>query len=332
MVYHNDWANLHFDLPIGFENASKDYYALYDENSDDTECGLFLISDSIGEIIVTFEKVSGSMVTENMYLDINMRSANTMFQEQGISTEMGQSDSEDIYIGSERYITREIDYSAMGTTFTYSCYVRQIDDRMCAIQIIGKSGDENDALARSLTVSESEHSVPGDVAQDKSGITYTKGVLSDGVYTNKWADLRLTVPEGFQNAPEESYTAAASGGGECGLYLSGEEGQVCTVLFGDTVAWISDPKLYLKENVEKLVAEMFQEGYSAAWDGLYEDIQIAGNTYIGAHISVNANGVSAAESVYARKINNKLCLILITGASQEVNNTLTEQFAPCGEY
>ena len=328
-IYRNDWAGLLFNLPDGFENASEDYYALY-EGVDNVECGLFLLSDSGEQIIICFEQLPYSQVTENIYLDNVIRGfADTdQAQDQGITMVTNGKDRQDFLIGAEKYTKAQVDWFYMDILQgTESVFVRKIDDRMCCIQIVGTNGTDNDNLAQLL--GGIQRTGDGD-NQISDGSAYTKGTLADGVYTNEWADLKLVVPEGFQNAPEEVFNAfAAQDGGECGLSIVEDGGQTCNLFFLDAPISLNDPKPFLEQSVEELTTQFSEQGLSAQWDSQYEEIQIAGNTYTGAHIAISANGVTAAESIYMRQLDSKLCCIMITGADQEANNALAAQFTSC---
>lgn len=327
-IYRNDWAGLSFSLPEGFENASEDYYALYD-GMDSVECGLYLISNDGEQIIIGFEKLSSSRITENMYLDSAVSNFSKAFQSQGASMITDGKDRQDFFIGAERYTKAQIDYSYVNSVqLAVSFYVRKIDDRVCCIQILGASETDNDNLAQLLDGIKQPSS--GD-NQITDGPAYTKGTFDGITYVNEWADLQLFLPEGFYDAPEEKYAAYNDPtGSELGLLLTNDTGASCAVIFSDCPYVVTAE--YFDTCVEATVAQNTEQGGSAEWDGQHKDIRIAANTYFGAHINFNVNGIVVVQNLYLRQIDEKLCQIVVTGPSQDANNAIAAQFTPCGSY
>lgn len=328
VVYRNEWADLSFSLPYGFENASEEYYALF-EDEDSAECGLFLISDSGERITVAFEELPSEQITEKMCLDSLVRVMNRTILDQGASAEIDDTPFREVMIGSKSYLAGGVNFSMGDITGAATAYVRRIHDRMCAIQIVGESAEANDALAQSLdTVDTGEPVSPFEAGgPDESRPVYTKGTLADGVYTNEWADLKLVIPEGFQNVSEETYLELSkSGDSECGLFLVKDNGQYCVVMFFAPSISLVSPKDCLEESMNTRIAEFSEREISAQWDGQSHDVQIAENTY--ASSALNVNDGFAFESLYLRQIGNRWCSIEIFGFSVEENDALAAQFVP----
>ena len=162
---------------------------------------------------------------------------------------------------------------------------------------------------------------------------YTKGTLSDdGIYTNEWANIKLTVPEGYTEGNSVNYNSFSDGGTtECGLYLVSPQQEMFAITFVD-----ASSQKFINENIflSQLSAGISQqeiENVKYTIPEKYEDITIAGKNYVVAHYIISSYGIDMVQSYYVRKIGDRFCCIIIINSTKEENNSLVSNIIPGNE-
>ena len=80
---------------------------------------------------------------------------------------------------------------------------------------------------------------------DEEKVEYTKGTFENNIYTNEWANIRLTVPEGYTEGNKVNYDSFSDDGtAECGLYLISPQNEMYAVNFMD-----ASSQKYIDENI-----------------------------------------------------------------------------------
>ena len=148
----------------------------------------------------------------------------------------------------------------------------------------------------------------GIVDNTTPAIPYTKGELVGNVYTNEWAGIRFTLPEGFINGSEEDYDDSddiftdaclvAEDDDDNGIsFLTEEKGGYSGMTEDDFLADLTE---------DALDEEMISDGWSC---GDVYSMEIAGETYRAVKISHSLT--SAVEEIIACRIydDHMLCFI-----------------------
>ena len=145
-----------------------------------------------------------------------------------------------------------------------------------------------------------------------SKVEYTKGTLSDaGIYTNEWANIKLTIPEGYTEGNSVNYNSFSDGGTtECGLYLVSPQQEMYAIIYVD-----ASSQKYINENIflSQLSAGISQqeiENIKYTIPEKYEDITIAGENYVVAHYIISSYGVDMVQSYCVRKIGDLVSNII----------------------
>lgn len=315
-IYRNDWAGLLFSLPEGFENASEDYYALFD-SEDNLDCGLVLISDNNEQIAICFEQLVSSLITENIYLDSATRDGAKGIQSQGVSMMTDGKDRQRFFIGTEEYTKAHVDWSyGDSIQITESYYVHKIDDRMCVILIVGASGTDNDRLAQLLDGVRDPENGDNRITDDTA---FTKGTFDGTTYVNEWANLKFVIPEGWEVEDDSDIDTDTI---QHELYTHGYDAQSsfsCSV----KIYTLEGEALSMTE--EEYLDYMMKLMYGIESDRQYERIQL-GYTFTSIHFITEYDYMV---SLYACKLVNRMCIIEVLGESREQNEQFVSRFTSC---
>ncbi len=151
-----------------------------------------------------------------------------------------------------------------------------------------------------------------DYSVSEQTVLYTNGSVSDGVYTNEWADIRIELTDGWEQGSNEDYAEMEDDYIDCGFY--GRNGvNTLTVLFvqtGDTTE--EDEEDYLKE-------------YALAIGGAMSDYRITepsfkfvgDYSYLYSKITGNVEVSDMIVSAYLRGLDDRVILITVTGTDIE---------------
>lgn len=153
-------------------------------------------------------------------------------------------------------------------------------------------------------------------------IEYTKGTFDGSVYRNEWANMELTVPEGYIEGNQVNYDSFSDNTTECGLYLLSPQREMYAIAFVDvsSQSYVNENTFLAQLSISLMNANIENVEYTIP--DSFEDITVAGENYIAAHYTANSYGVEFVQSYYVKKIEDRLCNIIIINSTKEENNAL----------
>lgn len=144
--YVNEWADIKFVLPEGYENGDSSLYTA--SENENTECGGYFISKEKGSFIYfAFEKMPQfSFVDEEEYIDIAMQNYSKSF---GSSCEVSKTSYRTI--AGNAYAKVSCEFTSSGQKFVNDLYVRKIDGYMVVVSAISLDSATNEVLVSKIT-------------------------------------------------------------------------------------------------------------------------------------------------------------------------------------
>ena len=146
---------------------------------------------------------------------------------------------------------------------------------------------------------------------------YTKGKIVGNEYQNKWAKLKLDIPDGYKEAGPEYYSFYNDKSIDCGLYAMSEVRDRIVVLYTDISKL--ENKISYKKYVQQFVKDnLYANGFAETKKDTEGKIEIAGYKwdYIGYNCSVN--DLPIAQNYYSCEINGRIATIIVTGIKGNV--------------
>lgn len=152
-------------------------------------------------------------------------------------------------------------------------------------------------------------------------LDYSKGNFDGSVYTNKWADIELALPEGYSNADLATYSAAENLSTECGLYFVADDTMSLIYICYEKLPSYPD---YDEEEYLDIATKNMQnvEGITYQIPDTYDSVKIAGNTYVRAVCQFNNGYGDFVQTIYVRKLDNYMILISTGGVDAASNDAL----------
>ncbi len=209
-------------------------------------------------------------------------------------------------------------YSHSGSSFTCSTNNRIIEsEEFGHIYII--------TLERNLPLPEFDIDNPMD------GTNYTKGVFEDGIYSNEYAELKLTIPEGFEEIGDEDREemfmyAVNSTAGEDKNRLLATEYDAGFWLMGETIhiyffnPWLgsNDGRNYTEEDYlndysKFYISDLAKDGIMATQSDIVK-VTLGGKEYSRAELVMEAGGHEVHVYYYVRRLDDNL-MVMIEGDS-----------------
>ena len=171
----------------------------------------------------------------------------------------------------------------------------------------------------------------GEPLSEEQPVSYVKGTVSDGVYTNPWAGIQITVPEGLSLGSDAQYTSVAKDKRtECGLYLTDEKAAQ-TLFIGfqrltgsvSAEAYLNKVTLSLREAAEKY------EKMTVEPVGSFSFVNLGGNEYIKGRYLYADSGKEAYQDYYVRELDGYMIFIVCTAPAADEADALIGLVRPC---
>lgn len=156
------------------------------------------------------------------------------------------------------------------------------------------------------------------------GVKYTKGEISDGFYTNEWANLRFGFTETWENNPSAAIEYGTDDGVECGM-AAGDiyEGRLALVVFED-IGYGNTADEYIEAFITAYEQDEDADERGAEISEPF-DITIAGEDYRAIKITAYED---IKQYVCVRVIGNKAVIIHATSLSETEITSVLDEFKP----
>ncbi len=152
-------------------------------------------------------------------------------------------------------------------------------------------------------------------------VDYTKGSVSNNVYTNEWANIKFELDSTWKEGPASDYKTYENTTTDCGLIAGiATEGRQFAIVFEKDITKSYDEKEYL-DNATKMLSGV--TGYTY---GDYYKKTVAGKEYLGVDITLNANGVTVYQAMFVKLYDGRFIAFSVTSASSrdEINSVLAK--------
>lgn len=150
---------------------------------------------------------------------------------------------------------------------------------------------------------------------------YSMGTFDGSVYTNKWADIKLALPEGFSNADSATYSAAENSNTECGAYFIADDTMSLIYICFEKLPTfpVYNEEKYLDSALKTLKNT---SGITYQVPDTYSSADICGHTYKKAECQFNNGNGDFANTIYVRKLDNYMIFISAVGINTETTDAL----------
>lgn len=168
----------------------------------------------------------------------------------------------------------------------------------------------------------------GSVLTGAGEVEYTIGELNGNIYTNPWSNVKITIPEGYNNKDAESYKQYTTEFMSCGLYVENADGESIVNLYVDLA---NDDGTFTEEAyLDETKANYDAYGMEITNATEYDKITICGQEYTYLHLTAKSGSVTLTQSVYVRKTDDKACVFMVTskGESYDSNKAIIESIQP----
>ena len=162
---------------------------------------------------------------------------------------------------------------------------------------------------------------PGATTAPSGNVAYTKGSVSNGEYSNEWADLRVALGDGWTIASSQENATIEDAETDCGFLASSDNGERFLIAFIQDSQGKYTVSSFLDELEEDAVES---DGIKRTSDPVRTSISVGGHLYSGSRFHVDISGVDEVVSVYARQIDDYYVVITIFGLTEaRVDSILT---------
>ncbi len=198
----------------------------------------------------------------------------------------------------------------------------------CIIAGIALNSDDGDVTDNndfndSYTIdSDSQYVTEATEEATQAGVPYTKGAVTDGVYVNEWANIKMAIPEGFNDADSATYAAAENAITDCGAYFMAKDTMsliyICYEKLPTFPAYTEeeylDIALEVFEEMDEIILKEASETYSTT--------VIAGENYTTAKLVFDNGYGDFVQNVYVRKLDNYMVFICAISQAEDANTAL----------
>lgn len=154
---------------------------------------------------------------------------------------------------------------------------------------------------------------------------YEAGVFENGVYENKWANLRMVLPEGWAEAMPSAYETFEDDETYCDFYAVSENHEMFAVVVLDLSdhwdANLYSESDYLTEFIDGIAEELNMNGKPEQFK-----VSVAGTDYLSSDIYGESEGVTMCITCSLHRIGDYIVLIDCTSQDAETNHNLLRMF------
>ena len=152
---------------------------------------------------------------------------------------------------------------------------------------------------------------------------YSTGAVVGNSYVNSWAGIMITLPSDYSNADADTYASMENSATDCGAYFTSDS-SIIYILYEKT---IYGEEAYL-DIVMNILDSKTDVNYETA--SVYATANIAGYAYSKAECKfTNAYG-DFVQSIYVRKIDDRMAVISVLGVSGSANDSLVRSIKSAG--
>lgn len=142
--YYNNWLNIAFELPENYTEADESFYDLLESQSTD-EYGMYFVSDKSEYVAIGFADLSSDpYVTAEEFVEAAAEITKEQFSEYG---NVYTDSVLDVTIAGKKF--KYIDVF-VGENAVLSIFAYKIDNRMCYMNVLGRSWSDNFDLVFSI--------------------------------------------------------------------------------------------------------------------------------------------------------------------------------------
>ena len=147
-VYTNEWADIRYELPEGYNDADSYYYS--SAESENVDCGLYTFSEDLTSFMyISFEKLPTSLYDEEDYLDSALK---VLEETSGESLDVDYSDDYEPYtIAGYEYLKASGEIDNGISTRSFGFFVRKIDGYMVLISACDATDFDVDEIVDDIT-------------------------------------------------------------------------------------------------------------------------------------------------------------------------------------
>lgn len=161
---------------------------------------------------------------------------------------------------------------------------------------------------------------------EETEMSYSAGSLIGNVYSNEWADLRFTMTDEWQEAPESSYDSYKNENTSCDFYAVRGDGSLLAVVVIDLSGYSS-----WRYPSEKEAFEEYIDGINTAMPlKTMPEIKrgkLGEQTYLCADLLGEQSGVDICFTSYMRMIGKRIVLVNITSSDTTVTHKIAAEIS-----
>ena len=144
-------------------------------------------------------------------------------------------------------------------------------------------------------------------------VDYTKGSISNNVYTNEWANIKFELDSTtWKQGSTADYASYETEGTECGLIAGiATEGRQLAIAFEE------NPRNYNEESYLDNATKAMKELVAGYTFSEYYKKTIAGKEYLGVDITLTQNGATIHQAMYVKLYDGKFIGIVGTSITSK---------------
>lgn len=160
-------------------------------------------------------------------------------------------------------------------------------------------------------------------SENSDSENYTKGEFDGAVYVNEWANIKLSIPEGFSDADSSQYSIVENSTIDCGIYfISDDRTSAIYVCYEKLPSYYTyNENKYLDAAIKALDTV---SGITYSAPDAYSEITVAGTSYTKAEYKLNNSYMTLVNTVCVRKLGDRMVSICVMSPTSEKNAELID--------